>query len=361
MKKAISRRIAFVSMSSRDSAMWFSYMGLKKAIDCKFDNVDFFFPTNDQDKHLENEFYYDLSSPIRTLISVLTLSRSLCNNYSSVFVFSQGIFSAFLTLLIGRRVDVYCWGHEFDSRVKRAGLLRGINYLISDYLMSFFVKKIFLASKPLIVHAQNFYSNEKVFYSPLPLSGDFNSDFLKFDRNQFRKMNFVKIVFFGGVTKYKGLDTLCYLLDSFKDSEIELVILGRGELADISPGIYKRFLEKRNVTWYNDFVSSDLVANELIDADFMYVMYDSVTATSQVDIANSLGVPVLASNLPFFKEKVLDGINGYVLEGEDVVDFFVEYLNSPDFISRDEIFKYFHSSGVNSECVSRLNDAGVFN
>ena len=44
--------------------------------------------------------------------------------------------------------------------------------------------------------------------------------------------------------------------------------------------------------------------------------YTSVTATSQIDIANYFGLPVIVSDLPYFREKVKHGVNGWILKTE---------------------------------------------
>lgn len=71
-----NRKVIFVSMSSRDSAMWFSFTGLAHALE-EYD-VSFAFPSPNpvaETKYVEHLFYYNLRSPLKTACSVLALAR----------------------------------------------------------------------------------------------------------------------------------------------------------------------------------------------------------------------------------------------------------------------------------------------
>ncbi|MBB1269293.1 glycosyltransferase [Shewanella sp. SR44-3] len=363
MKKVINKNsVAFISMSGRDSAMWFSYAGLYEAF--KEDNVDatFYFPkdaTVELDGNYNgNTFFYKMSSPVKSLISIAKLALYIRRNHLSVFIFSQGIFSALFTLLMSKKVEVNCWGHELESRINRAGFFRGVNYYISDLIMSFKVKQVVVSSESLIRSAKKIYKCANVIYAPLPLSADFYTISNALSKN-FVKAKPIRIFFFGSITQYKGLSVLEKTFEKLSDSVIELSIFGRGDLKSCAPLLYQRYCNARNVKWVNDFVTSEAVAAELTQSDFMYVMYDNVTATSQIDIANSLGVPVLVSDLPFFVSKVSNGINGYVLNHSELTKFISKYIESNDCIDRRTVFEAFNISGVNHVCVNAFLDSRI--
>jgi glycosyltransferase involved in cell wall biosynthesis len=364
MKKDTDRfPIAFISMSGRDSAMWFSYTGLHSAIDSSKFRSCFYFPSSQPEletNYTENVFYYSLSRPFKTVMSLFRLARKINRDHCEVFIFSQGVFSAFLVFLLKKPIKVFCWGHEVSNRIERAGFFRGLNYYISDFLMSLKASKIVVASESLVEPCSKSYALDKICVAPLPVSGDFSSlNINSSPRNL--DANKIKVLFFGTVTGYKGLKQLGEALDQMSDTDIDIVILGRGDLKLHAPSLYDRSLSNRNVRWVNEFITAETVLDELATSDFMYVMYDTVTATSQVDIANLAGVPVLASELPYFQIKVENGVNGLILQHSDLYDFFSSYKKNGMLFSSPEILSYFHSKGVNTNCVNALVDAGILN
>lgn len=86
----------------------------------KYD-VSFAFPSSSpaaETEYTEHLFYYNLRSPIKTARSVFTLARAINKEYDRVIIFSQGIFSAYLTMLLNRRIEVVAWGHELINHVE---------------------------------------------------------------------------------------------------------------------------------------------------------------------------------------------------------------------------------------------------
>ncbi|MHC6657497.1 glycosyltransferase [Aeromonas salmonicida] len=355
-----NKKVIFVSMSNRDSAMWFSFTGLAHAFE-EYD-VSFAFPSSNpaaETEYTEHLFYYNLQSPIKTARSVLALARVINEEYDRVVIFSQGIFSAYLTMLLDRRIEVIAWGHELINHVDRAGFFRGMNYYLSDRLMALRTSRMIVASDDLEFIATAYYPNKRITKTCLPMSGDFSCLVSKGDSVGKHSNSKIEILFFGAITSYKGLDILGRILEKFSDDDIHLTIMGRGPLDKYSEHLHKRAEQGRNVTWINKFVDAKEVVAQLHISDFMYSMYSSVTATSQIDIANAFGVPVLATELPFFNKKIRHGINGYILNEHSFYELLSERLSGGLKISREEIIEHYNQAGINKHCVENIIRDGI--
>ncbi|WP_148049910.1 MULTISPECIES: glycosyltransferase [unclassified Enterobacter] len=360
------RSVAFVSMSGRDSAMWFSFTGLYHALQDAEVASEFYFPSTQPDAEKDYNkqcFFYRLKKPVKTFLSVWRLARTLNANHSKVVVFSQGIFSALLVFLLKRHVEVVAWAHEIDNYVARSGLLRGLNYLISDRYMGLRTSTVLVGSDQLFAKAQKQYPRKRVVNSCLPLSGDFYTALKTSTPSEpvaqvADAASPVRILFFGGITAYKGLHHLDEAIRRLPEGTLDIKIIGRGDLKTLAPELYARAQGKKDVVWVNRFASAEEVIEELNKTDMMFAMYDSVTATSLIDIANSTGVPVLASELAFFKTKIVDGVNGFIVNRDSLYSFLNEYkqISCP---TRNQVMEHFVTSGVNNQCVDALLNNGV--
>lgn len=364
----MSNKTAFVSMCGRDSAIWFSFTGLYHALEKYNVNVDFYFPSikDDQDEYNNQLFYYDLKNPFLTLKSVYQLSNILNENYSKVVIFSQGLFPAILTFLLKNNIEKVSWVHEAGDYLTRTGLFRGANYYFSDKYMQTRVKRIIVSSHDMVDRLSNIYNKEMITFSHLPLSGDFsrlldsNSVVDDIAKNKIITRDHpFHLVFFGGISPYKGLDTLQWVLDAFNDDEIHLTILGRGDLSAVAPKLHQRFMDKRNVDWCCGFMEAQDVANYLLSADLLYLFYHSVTATSLIDISNAFGLPVLCSNLPYFKQRVTNFANGIVIDESDIVSTLKDILSGEIEFSKKCVKEHFLEFSATRECVDSLISSKV--
>jgi glycosyltransferase involved in cell wall biosynthesis len=363
LKVVMSNRTAFVSMCARDSAIWFSFTGLYHAFEKYNVNVDFYFPSikDDQDEYNNQVFYYDLKHPFLTLRSVYRLSNRINKDYSKVVIFSQGLFPAILTFLLNNNIEKISWVHEFGDYLNRTGLFRGVNYYLSDKYMQTKVKRIIVSSHEMVDRLSRYCKREMITFAHLPLSGDFSrlldSNSIVDERpvnKMLMKAHPFYLVFFGGISPYKGLDKLQRVLDAFNDDDIHLTILGRGDLSTVAPKLYQRFIDNRNVDWCDDFMEAQDVADYLLSADLLYLFYSSVTATSLIDISNAFGLPVFCSKLPYFEQKVTNFVNGIVIDESDIVSTLKNILSGEIKFSKKCVKEHFVKFSATRECVDSL-------
>ena len=124
------------------------------------------------------------------------------------------------------------------------------------------------------------------------------------------------ILFFGGISKYKGLDFLmeAMLRVHKKYPNLRLVIAGGGRLwFDIEK--YKKYscFEFRHY-----YVDVKELASLLKGCEFSVCPYRDATQSGVVQTALSMGVPLIVTNVGALPEVVIDGEYGMVIEPNNV-------------------------------------------
>lgn len=144
-----------------------------------------------------------------------------------------------------------------------------------------------------------------------------------------------KLLFFGRIREYKGLDVLLrafpLVLKEVPDAQLQIV--GSGDLAP-----YRRLLENLpQVQVVNRWVDDDEVAKFFAGASLVVVPYIEASQSGVIPIAYSMGVPVVASATGGLREQVEDGASGFLVPPGDHVALAkrcVELLRDPGLRAR---------------------------
>lgn len=119
------------------------------------------------------------------------------------------------------------------------------------------------------------------------------------------------ILFFGRITKYKGLEYLFraapMLIKQFPD--IRIIIAGRNGL-----GEFEELAKYRdNFEIHNEYVSDEKVAELFQRVKVVVLPYIQASQSGVVCIAYAFKVPVVATNVGAIPEVIDDGITGYLI------------------------------------------------
>ena len=125
-----------------------------------------------------------------------------------------------------------------------------------------------------------------------------------------------RLLFFGIVRPYKGLDVLLQALATVP--EVKLTVVGEfwGGTKTYRQLISKLGLESR-VSIRSGYVPANELAEDICKADAVILPYRTGTASWNVSLAHAYGTPVIATTAGSLGAQVHDGIDGLLCEPSD--------------------------------------------
>ena len=129
------------------------------------------------------------------------------------------------------------------------------------------------------------------------------------------------VLFFGTLSRYKGVDVL---LEAFpqiqRETGARLVIAGY-PFHDFDVGLHQQQAQRlgieRSVTWVPEYVASDEVAAWMELAAVIVFPYRDIYQSGALQIAQTFGVPIVASQIGAMQDVIKDGCSGLLVPPED--------------------------------------------
>jgi glycosyltransferase involved in cell wall biosynthesis len=129
-----------------------------------------------------------------------------------------------------------------------------------------------------------------------------------------------RLLFFGMVRRYKGLDLLLQALAEVKP-DVTLTVAGEiWEGRDELMSMISDLQLGGRVTLTDGYVAADHVPSLFREADALVLPYRSGTASQNALIALQFGVPVIATRAGAIADAVTDGVNGLLCTPGDAAD-----------------------------------------
>lgn len=194
----------------------------------------------------------------------------------------------------------------------------GKSFSIINFIQYMYIKR----GNGIIVHSKKFLNlgilkkivNEKKFVLP---HGAFS--FLK-DINDSKtimseKLNHQELLYFGRISKYKGLDYLIKAFSIVKNElpNVKLTIAGSG---DIKP--YNKMIHGTDsIEVINEFIPDEEIPMLFNKADIVVLPYIDSTQSGIPHIAYAFKKPVIATNTGALSDIVLDGKTGLIVPPKD--------------------------------------------
>jgi glycosyltransferase involved in cell wall biosynthesis len=133
----------------------------------------------------------------------------------------------------------------------------------------------------------------------------------KKENHKFKPNN--KILFFGRILEYKGLDVLLQAMKIVVKGmpNIKLVIAGDGDISS-----YKNDIDilYDNIELYNKWIAIEDVKIYFENIDVVILPYIQASQSGIIPLAYSFSKPVIASNVGALDEQIYDGETGYLVE-----------------------------------------------
>lgn len=142
----------------------------------------------------------------------------------------------------------------------------------------------------------------------------------------------LRLLFFGFVRPYKGLDTLVRAIAILKDYDISLTIAG--EFWDGKAELLQQVGElgiSRKVTVVDRYIAEDEMRRYFSAADLVVLPYKKTVTSGIIATAYGFGKPVLATDVGGFHEVVRDGCTGRLVPPDNpqaFADGIVWFINN---------------------------------
>lgn len=157
------------------------------------------------------------------------------------------------------------------------------------------------------------YTNKSIFYAPMTLKG-----YGKISTNNYcfnpQKVN---LLFFGNVIDNKRLDLL---IDAIKDlpvdykKKVQLYICGK---CDNSQKYLNLINGDKTITTYFQHIKDNEVAELFTKSSFLILPYEAVAQSGPHMVAYYYNLPVIATDIDGFTERVEDEKNGFLFKVND--------------------------------------------
>ena len=163
------------------------------------------------------------------------------------------------------------------------------------------------------------------------------------------------LLFFGMIKKVKGLEILLSALKAVvkKNPDVLLVIAGKPWKNNFSS--YQKIIDKNNLSEYillhTKFIKQEDVEHYYCASDLVILPYKKIYQSGVLMMTLSFDRPALVSDLPPFKEIILDNENGFIFKSENVNDL-TSRLNS--ILSNKELIEKVRNKG--SELINTKYD-----
>jgi glycosyltransferase involved in cell wall biosynthesis len=128
----------------------------------------------------------------------------------------------------------------------------------------------------------------------------------------------VRLLFFGRILAYKGLDHLlnAYRILHERNVPVELEIVGSGDMAP-----YERHLQGlQGVTVLNKWVGEDEIADAIARTDLVVLPYIEASQSGVAAAALTAGLPIVATPVGGLVEQVADRQTGIIAKGMTAAD-----------------------------------------
>ena len=185
----------------------------------------------------------------------------------------------------------------------------------------------------------------KIVQSFLPLKFLFDSKFSQL--SSLKKINIIKpklmLLFFGFIRNYKGLDILLEALRKVSHLDIKLLIAGECFTKDNK---YKKIINRYHlndkIIWHNYYIPDKDIKYYFSACDAVVLPHKKISQSGIIPIAYEFNKLVICSNIPSFKENIIDNKTGYLFENNnsDSLCSKIQYIyKSHDFNNSREFIK----------------------
>jgi len=162
-----------------------------------------------------------------------------------------------------------------------------------------------------------------------------------------------KVLFFGRITRYKGLENLLTICKELPNTQF--LIIGK-VIEKKDSDLLNLMKQLSNVTVCDKYVSEEEMIDYFNCSDCVILPYKSATQSGVIVDSYSFSRPCIAFNVGGIKEQIADGQTGFLVSGglDEFKNRIVQYINSSD-VQKEEMCKNAYSFGKDNYSVQQLS------
>lgn len=277
---------------------------------------------------------YSAKDPRNIIIYLKIISDILKNEPTILYVGYLGIPYWYPILLNYKRIKnihVVHAAHNvlpYDGWPHKRVMTMYINYIFRHN------KNFQLFSQFLFDYFKSVYKGKSIFYAPWGLEDFGNQTTNNYNIDKLKR----NLLFFGNVKSNKKLDLLIDAVKSFPEDIQDKMHLTIAGACDEPEKYYALINECPMISCYFKRIDNAEVPELFLKHDFLVLPYENVAQSGPHMIAYNYNLPVIASNIDGFKERIIDNENGFLFEVNNV-DSLMQIIKKAVSLSEDDYLK----------------------
>ncbi len=234
---------------------------------------------------------------VKTLLSIISWVNE--QNFDVIFFETLHVWNLAIMMCCHKNTKIFQMIHDLiphdgDRHAKLVNLMNKAVCKLADYII--------LANRKYVPKVTEIYgvpANRVLFI-------DMWRRFPEYIKPRFTK----RVLFFGRMNPYKGIDNLLEIVKLCPDIQFDAV----GRVDPLMKEHVDQLKKMPNVTVKTGYVTDDEMAEAFINADWVVLPYNSATQSGVVIDGYRYGRPCIAFNVGAIAEQVSDGNSGYLVE-----------------------------------------------
>jgi glycosyltransferase involved in cell wall biosynthesis len=247
---------------------------------------------------------------IKMLLKILKLHKQ--HNFSLIHLLAPDYSLANILPFIKNKIPIIYTVHNLHPPLKHKEMNFMVRFIVNGVKKN--IKNSYglcTSSMEQFLEMQKKFLDKKIFFHTMPshiskimIEGNKICDELNNANNY--------ILFFGNIAKRKGIDVLCKAFSKL-DENIKLVIAGNGENTFFDENI-------PNLIFINRYILDSEIRSLFENAKCVIYPYVWISQSAVLQFSYYFGIPVIASDLPYFKSQIIEGKTGLLFETGDSED-----------------------------------------
>jgi len=142
----------------------------------------------------------------------------------------------------------------------------------------------------------------------------------------------VNFFFFGSILKYKGFEKLLKSAEILEKKNLKFKLNIYGKLRYNIEELANKIKQIKSINFINEFIDYKKVFEKYSMNDVIIIPYSQVTQCGPLLIGYNQNVPAICSDLPGFREYVVDGKSGFLFDNtaSGLADTMEDIINAPE-------------------------------